>query len=591
MKRRSDMKRAIGILLILLLAAALLPAGVLAAEEAVPAEQALRVNGKPADCAACEIAGETWFRLRDIALALRETGSRFSVAWDGGTRTVVLTTGEAYEPDGSEGAAPGGAAVPCGQTIRIDGEAAAVPAWNVGGSNYFRLADLGALLGFQADHDEASDTAVIRAGAVFSRTGISSLYTDEVSGDIVGCTLIAPGDPTPWLTREVHILTNDGFDYRETTTYGEDGRILAVETDGEGFLSLLTISYDELGRETERVQETRFDSGGETRSVQVSEYDIWGQPVRWVTDGGASVTTFTYDDRGNQLSLERVMDTPAGEWFDGLYMEYDGLGNLISTRSEHNGEITGSSRTTYSDGGDLVRTEQFDAQGNRISATEQVFADGKLVRMTQDNGAFTAVSTAEYREDGLITVTESPSGTTTHWADAEGRALRREWTDGLRSRVTVWSYDGEGRLVRIGTGDPGMEPEHVIELSYDESGSLLRSVYTCGDFLEENIFAYDREAMKMTHTKSTVYPEASALSLSSDSMSLTVGGMNILMASFLPGNARRGTVAWSSSDESVVTVDARGIVTAVGPGEAVITATSDGGLTASCAVTVTEGEG
>ncbi len=589
MKRRSDMKRAIGILLILLLAAALLPAGVLAAEEAVPAEQALRVNGKPADCAACEIAGETWFRLRDIALALRETGSRFSVAWDGGTRTVVLTTGEAYEPDGSEGAAPGGAAVPCGQTIRIDGEAAAVPAWNVGGSNYFRLADLGALLGFQADHDEASDTAVIRAGAVFSRTGISSLYTDEVSGDIVGCTLIAPGDPTPWLTREVHILTNDGFDYRETTTYGEDGRILAVETDGEGFLSLLTISYDELGRETEREQVTRPDMGGESRSSQVSEYNRWGQLVRQTADGGAAVTTFAYDDGGNRIAMERVMETPVGEWIDGQYAEYDELGNLAATRSAHNGETTGSSRTTYAEGGNVVRTEQFDAMGNLTFAQELVYAEGRVVRAIQDYGAYRTVSATDYDEaGGYTTVTESPGGKTTYRADKDGKALAQEWTDGTRSRVTVWSYDEEGRLTRIETGDPGAEPEHVTEIVYDESGRLLRSVYAQGGYREEEVFEYDLEARKMSHTKTTTYPEAAELQLSSGSLTLRVGEMNILTAVFLPGNARRGAVSWTSSDDSIVTVDVRGIVTAVGPGEAAVTAESEGGLTAECRVTVTE---
>jgi len=582
------MKKTLSILLIALLVLALLPAGALAAEEAFLAAQALRVDGKPADCAACEIAGETWFRLRDVALALNDTGSRFSVGWDAGTRTVTLATGEAYEPDGSEGAAAGGAAVRSTQTVCIDGEEADLLAWNVGGYNYFRLADLGEALGFQADWDEASTTAIIRAKARFVRAGQSRSYTDEVSGNMVSCMLIEPSSSEPWLVREEHILSNDGLDYRETTTYGEDGRILTVETDGEGFTSLLTITYDELGREIERVQETRPDVGGESRSVQVCEYDIWGQLTRRISDEGASVITFTYDDRGNQTSMEIVTETPVGQWIDGQYMEYDGQGNLTAARSEHNGETTGSSRTTYEDGGNVVRTEQFDAMGNLTYAQEAVYAGERIVRMIQDYGFSRIVAATEYDETGgYVTVTESPAGKTTYRTDRDGNALEQEWTDGLRSRVTVWTYDEAGRLTRIETGEPGAEPEHVTVIDYDVSGRPIRNVYTYGGYREEDVFEYDLAARKLTHAKTTTYPEATELTLSSDSLTLGVGGMSMLMATFLPGNSRRGTVAWASSDESVVTVDALGIVIAVGPGTATVTAASDGGLTAECTITVT----
>jgi len=95
------MKKTVSILLTLLLVLALLPAPSLAAEEAAPVSQALRVDGKPAACRAYDIGGETWFRLRDVAQALNATGSRFSVSWDAEAQAVTLTTGEAYEPDGS----------------------------------------------------------------------------------------------------------------------------------------------------------------------------------------------------------------------------------------------------------------------------------------------------------------------------------------------------------------------------------------------------------------------------------------------------------------------------------------------------------
>ena len=61
-----------------------------------------------------------------------------------------------------------------------------------------------------------------------------------------------------------------------------------------------------------------------------------------------------------------------------------------------------------------------------------------------------------------------------------------------------------------------------------------------------------------------------------------------LKATVLPENATNKSVTWKSSNETVATVDANGTVTAVGVGEAIITATTTDGsnLSASCKVIV-----
>ena len=53
-----------------------------------------------------------------------------------------------------------------------------------------------------------------------------------------------------------------------------------------------------------------------------------------------------------------------------------------------------------------------------------------------------------------------------------------------------------------------------------------------------------------------------------------------------PGNATNPDIEWTSSDASVATVDASGLVTGLLRGTATITATTINGLTASCLVTV-----
>ncbi len=62
-----------------------------------------------------------------------------------------------------------------------------------------------------------------------------------------------------------------------------------------------------------------------------------------------------------------------------------------------------------------------------------------------------------------------------------------------------------------------------------------------------------------------------------------------IVPSLQPENATVKTIFWSSSDLNVAQVSASGVVRAIGPGQATITATTkDGGFTATCAITVTE---
>lgn len=85
-------------------------------------------------------------------------------------------------------------------------------------------------------------------------------------------------------------------------------------------------------------------------------------------------------------------------------------------------------------------------------------------------------------------------------------------------------------------------------------------------------------------TVKTVDPTSMSLNVST--LDLTVGGTSVLSTVFVPANTTERNVTWSSDKESVAKVDSNGTVTAIGEGTAVITATSQNGLTAACTVTV-----
>ena len=99
---------------------------------------------------------------------------------------------------------------------------------------------------------------------------------------------------------------------------------------------------------------------------------------------------------------------------------------------------------------------------------------------------------------------------------------------------------------------------------------------------------YDSDSKEFTLTidqQGTIH--VTSVSLDKASLELTEGGTGTLIATVEPNNAINKNVTWESSNTSVATVDANGLVTAVSAGTATITVTTvDGNKTAACTVTV-----
>ena len=85
---------------------------------------------------------------------------------------------------------------------------------------------------------------------------------------------------------------------------------------------------------------------------------------------------------------------------------------------------------------------------------------------------------------------------------------------------------------------------------------------------------------------STEKVEAESISLSEETVSVRIGESKQLTAEVKPDNTTIKSVTWTSSDSEVATVDENGLVTAVASGSAVITATTENGLQATCSVLV-----
>ena len=138
----------------------------LAFEKVKLSTQNLMVNGKPADCEKYNIDGSNYFKLRDLAALLDGTESQFDVGWDGAKKLVTLTTNHAYTTArGDEltvGTDQSATTSESGDALIIDGvERKDIAAYKIGGSNFFRLRDLGNALGFDVDFIKATNTATV----------------------------------------------------------------------------------------------------------------------------------------------------------------------------------------------------------------------------------------------------------------------------------------------------------------------------------------------------------------------------------------------------------------------------------------------
>lgn len=129
------------------------------------------LNEKIMTLEACNINGNNYFKLRDIAMAINSTVKQFEVGWDEAEKVIRLTTNKAYTPVGGELSVLEmpirKAAVITGSKIYLDGREIQLAAFNIGGNNYFKLRDIAEALDFSVTWDENTSTIGIDTSKVY----------------------------------------------------------------------------------------------------------------------------------------------------------------------------------------------------------------------------------------------------------------------------------------------------------------------------------------------------------------------------------------------------------------------------------------
>lgn len=157
----------------------------------------------------------------------------------------------------------------------------------------------------------------------------------------------------------------------------------------------------------------------------------------------------------------------------------------------------------------------------------------------------------------------------------------RQLHDGVASAQDA--QNGKPRNTLTGL-DADRQWENITFKNCYFDGKWLNS-FEDGNFLTNDYV--DRNTVKFVID--TAVTNVTGVSISGcPALDLEAGTVHQLTASVLPSNATDKSVSWSSSNPSVATVDANGLVTAVAPGSAIITVTTnDGTHTSTCNIDVT----
>lgn len=193
--------------------------------------------------------------------------------------------------------------------------------------------------------------------------------------------------------------------------------------------------------------------------------------------------------------------------------------------------------------------------GNQYASDKQSVSDVKINGITpykqENSDQYIALVLPSSIEDAFITL-----------KDGEGKDLSV-----LRSDINTTFEPGNSYTFNLKVGKDGIKIGNVVVTEWIDGTIDGGKAYAEG---EEPVV------------------EVESISLNKTTMELTVGGEETLTATVSPDNATDKTVTWSSTDNSIATVDQNGKVTAKAAGTATIYATANdgGGVYGACEVTV-----
>jgi hypothetical protein len=131
---------------------------------AITSSAKVLVNGKEIAFDAYTIGGSNYFKLRDLAYVLNGDKKGFNVTWNDAGKEIKLTSEQTYTMVGGEmamGDRIGKSYTANMAKINLDGKEITLPAYNIGGNNYFKLRDVMKTFNISVGWDGATSTITV----------------------------------------------------------------------------------------------------------------------------------------------------------------------------------------------------------------------------------------------------------------------------------------------------------------------------------------------------------------------------------------------------------------------------------------------
>ncbi len=146
------------------------------AQNAVRSPQQLVINGKSVSPDTYNIDGSNYFKIRDIAYYLD-----FGISYDDRTSSVMIYPDQSYSGQAPESAdTPDISVSPTTQAVYIDGTiTTGVDAYNINGSNYFKIRDLAKEIDFGCIYNSRKDRIELSSGFGYNSADIFGRVKDK----------------------------------------------------------------------------------------------------------------------------------------------------------------------------------------------------------------------------------------------------------------------------------------------------------------------------------------------------------------------------------------------------------------------------
>ena len=427
----------------------------------------------------------------------------------------------------------------------------------------------------------------------------------------------------------------------QTKTWtSSDESVVSVDRTG-------TMTYNGIGTATVTVSITNKDEathgGPFTDSIEITVMEAAGDFVAFLNsdDEGSLYYDFwlngkDYDLRHTTVgeSMIATYSLRTGTYYDGFFYGFNDKGQFmrINAKVPSDYKILGTvnlDSTKYQVTGMAVDYNTGIMYGLTLPSNYDFGTwaaeehPGELVTIDLDTGLLTTVATMDfstpvfalacdkdgvlyaaggsfdmYAQESTIYTVDKQTGELTPYTTISGGVFTGANYYGSMQYNTQMAYDfGTNRLYINATVDDqyyyNSYGVHMIQLGEEPVSSYLDGISL--DFGRGTV-KYGKVYLGLL----AFIPEAdeipaapvNGIILNKTSGRIAVGGTAELIAAVRPSNAADPTVTWTSSDETVATVDQNGVVTGVAEGTAVITVTSnETGVSNACTITVVDLQG